>query len=72
MFTYAPHRTTSEYSAYGAESISRIIIEKVFVSNHVVIIVILGKSIYQFVATLKPSFVSSELVNIITVVVCWK
>ena len=74
MTANAPHGTTSEYSTCGAESISRIIMVKAFISNHVVIIVMLGKTSYELVATIKPSGISSELINVVVVVilVCWK
>src|SRR6185312_241880 len=59
----APHGTTSEYFTCSAEAISRITIVKLSIGNHVIAIIILGKSLYEFVALLKPSGKSSELVN---------
>ena len=83
----APHGTTSEYSTCSAEAISRITIVKAFTSNHVVIsfrlgksfnefvailVIGLGESFYHVVATIEPYGISSKVVAIIIVLVCWK
>ena len=74
-----PHKHDSNsdnfkrYSTCGAESILRITMVKAFISNHVIVVIILGKSFYQVVAITKPSIVSYELINVIVVLVCcWK
>src|SRR6185312_11031789 len=72
MSTDAPHGTASEYSTCRAESISGIAVVKASLSNHVIATVMLGKSLYEFVALIKPCGMSSELINIIVVLVCWK
>jgi len=69
MTADAPHGTTSEYSTCGAESISRIIIIKVFISNHVKLVFILGKPLYEFVACKKPFGISSEFISVIITIV---
>ena len=51
MAANAPHGTTSEYSTCGAEFISRVIMVKELIRNHVIVSVIrLGKPLYEFVA----------------------
>ena len=73
MSTNAPHGTTSEYSACCAEPIEGIIIVKAFISDHVIFIVIrLGKSLYEFVAMIKPSVISSKIIDILDALVCRK
>ena len=49
MTANAPHGTTSEYATYGAESISRIAMVKLSISNHVILAIRLGKSFNEFV-----------------------
>ena len=65
----APHRITSEYSTCSAEAISRVTIVKLSTSNDIIVVIILGEPIYEFVATLKPFGVSFELIDIIIVLV---
>jgi len=72
MSTDAPHGTTSEYSACGAEPISRVMMVKVSISDHVIVIVILGESFYHVVAPFKPYGISFEAIVIIIVLVCRK
>src|SRR6185312_15895014 len=72
MTANAPHGTTSEHSTCGAESISRITVIKEFISSHVIVVFILGKSNYEFVARVEPCGISSELISVIAVLVCWK
>ena len=67
MSTNAPHRTTSEYSACGAESIERITLVKASISNHIIFIVVLGESYYWAIVTMKPCRISSEVIATITV-----
>ena len=72
MTANAPHGTTSEYSASGAESISRIVIVKGSIGNHVIVVIILGEPFYEFVAPLKPCRIASKLISVIIVLVCWE
>src|SRR6185312_4447399 len=72
MSADAPHGTTSEYSTCSAESVSRITIVKLSISNHVIVVIILGKSNYECIAILKPDGISSKSTDIIFVLVCWK
>ena len=72
MTANAPHRTTSEYSTCGAESISKITIVKEFISDHVIVVVILGEANYEFVALLKPFGMSSALTDIIHMPPKWR
>jgi len=67
----APHRTTSEYATCGAEAISRITVVKEVIGNHVIVVFILGESVYHAVAITKPYEISSELIDVI-VLVCRK
>src|SRR6185312_8116110 len=68
----APHGTTSEYSTYSAEAISRVIMVKEFISNHVIVVIIHGDPFHHAVAIPKPFLISSELISVIAVLVCWK
>jgi len=72
MTANAPHGTTSEYSTCGAESISRVTRVKAFISNHIIFIVMLGKTLYEFVALFKPCGISFEVVAITIMLVRWK
>ena len=63
---------TPENSTCGAKSIERITMVKVFISDHVIVIFILGKSFYEFVASLKLCFMPSKLTDGTLIVACWK
>ena len=61
----------SEYSTFNAVSVERITMRKASISNYVIVITVLGKSNYEFVATIKPYGISSNLINPIIVFVRW-
>jgi len=67
MTANAPHWTTAEYSTCGAEPILRITMVKEFVSNHVILVVKFGESIYELIATFEPFLISSKLIDVIVI-----
>jgi len=72
LSTDAPHGTTSEYSTCSAKPIAGITMVKLSPSNHVIVVIILGKSNYECVASLEPFGISPKVTDIIIVLVCWK
>ena len=62
----------AEHPTDEAKSVSKIVMIQMFISNHEVVIVILGKSDYEFVAIAKPFLISSKLTDIVIVLGCRK
>ena len=65
MSTNAPHGTTSKYSTFGTESIERITMVKLSISNHVILVIVIGVMRTILVIGLGKSF--NEFVEIIAI-----